>query len=150
MVAFQASILEAMKSLRDEMQSIKKSAKEVELDQNSTSASKPGPSTQLDNLPPNTAPNTLLSERTDEAMELDVYGPSFPPQFGDAQSEHGSDISEQPEQVCSSRAKKHSDKRKHKVRAKYVSQSSSSEEDQSSADRKRSFQPPRAPELDQT
>ena len=41
---FLASMLEAMKSLRDEMQSIKKSAKEVELDQRSTSALKPGPS----------------------------------------------------------------------------------------------------------
>ena len=58
-------------------------------------------------------------------MKLDVYGPSLPPPFGDAQSEHGSnlncgsdhhsDISEQPEQVCSSRAKKHSDKRKHNM-----------------------------------
>ena len=84
MGAFQASMLEAVKSLRDEMQSIKKSAKEVELDQSSTSASKPAeveldqsstsaskpaPSKQSDNLPPNTAPNTQ-SERTDETMEL--------------------------------------------------------------------------------
>ena len=112
MGAFQVSILEAMKSLREEMQSIKKSAKEVELDQSSTSASKPGPSKQSDNLPPNTTfertneameldvygpspkpgpskqsdnlpPNTT-SERTDEAMELDMYGP-LPPRFGDAQ-----------------------------------------------------------------
>ena len=53
-------------------------------------------------------------------------------------------------QVCSSRAKKHSDKHKHKVQAKYISQWSSSEEDQSSAHKKRSSQPPRAPsELDQ-
>ena len=119
------------------------------MDQSSTSASKPDPSKQSDNLPPNTT-----SELTDEAMELDVYGPSLPPQFEDAQSEHGSDhhsdISEQPEQVCLSRAKKQSDKRKHKVRAKYISQSSSSEEDPSSAHKKRSYQPPRAPsELDQ-
>ena len=139
------------------MQSIKKSAEEVELDQSSTSASKPGPSKQSDNLPPNPPPNTQ-SEHTDEAMELDMYGSSLPPQFGDAQSEHGSnlnygsdhpsDISKQPKQVCSSRAKKHLDK--HKVRAKYISQSSSSEEDQSSAHKKRSSQPPRAPsELDQ-
>ena len=86
MGAFQASMLEAMKSLRDEMQSIKKSVKEVELDQSSTSASKPGPSKETDELPPNTT-----SEPTDEAIELDVYGPSLPPWFGDAQSEHGSD-----------------------------------------------------------
>ena len=72
-------MLEVMKSLRDEMQSIKKSAKEVELDQSSTSASNPSPSKQSDNLPPNTT-----SERTDEAMELDVYGHSLPPRFGDA------------------------------------------------------------------
>ena len=51
MGAFQASLLEAMKSLRDEMQSIRKSANEVELDQSSTSTSKPGPSKQSDNLP---------------------------------------------------------------------------------------------------
>ena len=81
-----------MKSLRDEMHSIKKSAKEVELDQSSTSASKPGPSKQSDNLPPNTAPNApnTQSKHTNEAMELDLYSPSLPPQFGDAQSEHGS------------------------------------------------------------
>ena len=160
MGAFQASTLEAMKSLRDEMQSIKKS-KEVELDQSSTSASKPGPSKQSDNLPPNTGSNTLHSECTNEAMELDVFGPSLAPRFGDAQSEHGSDPNhgshhhsdielEQPEQGCLSRAKKHSDKRKHKVRAKYISQLSPSEEDQPSAHKKRSSQPPRAPsELDQ-
>ena len=81
MEAFQASMLEAMKFLRDEMQSIKKSAKEVELDQSSISASKSGPSKQSDNLPLNTT-----SERTDEAMELDVYGPSLPPRFRDPQS----------------------------------------------------------------
>ena len=88
MGAFQASMLEAMKSSPDEIQSIKKSTKEVELDQSSTSASKPGPSKQSDNFPPNPALNTQ-SERTDEAMELDVYGPSLPPRFGDAPSEHG-------------------------------------------------------------
>ena len=153
MGAFQASMLEAMKSLREKMQSMKKSAKEVELDQSSISALKPGPSKQSDYLPPNSAPNTH-SERNDESMELDVYSPSLPPRFRDDQSEHGSDhqsdLSEQPEQVCSARAKKHSDKRKHKVRAKYLSQSSSSEEDQSSAHKKRSTQPPRAlSELDQ-
>ena len=130
----------------------------MESDQSSTSASKPGHSKQSDNLPPN-PPNTP-SKRTDEAMELDVYGSSLPPRFGDGQSEHNSnpnysldhhsDISEQPEQVCLSRVKNHLDKRKYKVRAKYISQSSYSEEDQSSAHKNRSSQPPRAPsELDQ-
>ena len=92
MAVFQASLLEAMESLRDEMQSMKKAAKEVEVDQTPTSASKPGTSKQTDTLPPNTAPNTQPSKNTDEAMELDVYGPSLQPRFGDAQSEHGCDL----------------------------------------------------------
>ena len=58
----------------------------------------------------------------------------------DPQSEH----SEQPQRVCSSRAKKHSDKEKHEVRAKYYSQSSSSEEDQSSVPVKKSAKPQQA------
>ena len=44
MVVFQVSMLEAMKCLRDEFQSFKKTYKEVEVDQTSTSASKPGTS----------------------------------------------------------------------------------------------------------
>ena len=79
-------MLEAMKSLRDEMQSMKNSAQEVVVDQTSTSASKPDTSKQTDTLSPNTQP----SKHTDEAMELDVYGPSLPPRFRDDQSEHGS------------------------------------------------------------
>ena len=128
-------MLETMKSFRDKMQSIKKSAKEVELDQSSTSASKPGPSKQSDNLPPNPAPNTH-SERTDEEMKLDVYAPSLSPRLRDAQSEHGSDpnhgsdhhsdISDNPNRCVRPEPKKHLDKRKHKVWAKYISQSSSS------------------------
>ena len=86
---------------------------------------------------------------------MDVYGPSLPPRFGDAQSEHGSDPnhgsdhhSDQSKQTrtgVSATAKKHSDEQKHKVQAKYISQSSFSEEDQSSVNMKRSSKPPRAP-----
>ena len=65
---------------------MKKTAKEVEVDQTPTSASKPGTSKQTDTLPLNTDLNTKPSEHTDEAMELDVYGPSLPPRFEDAQS----------------------------------------------------------------
>ena len=73
-------------------------------------------------------------------METDFCGPFLPPRFGQtAQSEHNSELSdhhsehsEQPEMVCSSRAKEHSDIKKHKVWAKYFSQSSSSDEEQSS------------------
>ena len=45
----------------------------------------------------------------------------------------------------SSKAKKHLDKKKHKVRAKYYSQSSSSEEDQSSVPVKKSAKSQQAP-----
>ena len=86
-------------------------------------------------------------------------GPPLPPKFpqrvqsnhaskhSDLQSDHSDPQSEyhseQPKRVCS-KAKKHSDKRKHKVRAKYYSQSSSSEEDQSSVPIKKSTKPQQA------
>ena len=57
-------------------------------------------------------------------MEMDFWGSSLPPQFGQsAQPEHGSDPngSEYSERVCSAKAKKHSDRSKHKVGAKYIS-----------------------------
>ena len=53
---------------------------------------------------------------------------------------HSEDHLEQPKRVCS-KAKKHSDKKKHKVQAKYCCQSSSSEEDQSSVPMKMSTKP---------
>ena len=52
MGVFKASMLEAMKSLRDDMQCMKKTVKEVEVDQTPTSASKPGTSKETDTLPP--------------------------------------------------------------------------------------------------
>ena len=77
-------------------------------------------------------------------MDTDLYGPPLPPKFTQSvQSDHASKHSDlqsgqsdpqfeyhsgQPKRVCS-KAKKHSDKKKHKVRAKYYSQLSSSEED---------------------
>ena len=87
-------------------------------------------------------------------MEMDFCGPA-PPQFGQSvQSEHSSDPSrsdhtskhsEQPEHVSSVKAKKHSDIRKYKIWVKYVSQSSSSEESESSIQVKKSAKPKRAP-----
>ena len=72
MGVFQASMLETMKSLRDEFQSFKKTSKEVEVDQTSASASKLGTSKQTENLDP-TTPRTQPSCHTDEAMEVDLY-----------------------------------------------------------------------------
>ena len=125
----------------------------------SASTSKAGPSTQPD---PITHLNPRTSNRSDaQAMETDFSaGPSLPPRFTrsvqsdhgskhlDLQSEHSdpqSEHSEQPKRVCSSRPKKHSDKKKHKVRAKYYFQSSSSEEDQSSVPVKKSAKSQQAP-----
>ena len=60
-------------------------------------------------------------------METEFCGPSLPPQFDQMlQSEIRSHPnSKQSEHVCLVRRKKHLDKRKHKVRTKYVTSSSS-------------------------
>ena len=139
-----------------------KKASEVEVYKTSASTSKAGPSKQSVKLPdPNTHPNPRTSDHSDsQPIETDFCGPSLPPWFGQSlQSDHGfkhlelhsehsdpqSDHLEQPQRVYSSRTKKHSDKKKHKVRAKYYSQSSSSEEDQSSVPVKKSAKPQQAP-----
>ena len=100
---------------------------------------------------------TLASDHSDaQPMDTDIYGPPLPPKFtqsvqshafkhSDLESNqhsdpHSEDQSEQPKRVCS-KAKKHSDKKKRKVQAKYYSQSSSSEENQSSVPIKKSTKP---------
>ena len=87
-------------------------------------------------------------------MDTEHHGPPLPPQSSQSvqserasrhlnvesdHSDHHSE-SEQPKRVHS-KAKKHSDKRKHKVQAKYYSQSCSSEEDESSATIKKPTKP---------
>ena len=81
-------MLEAMKSLRDEFQSFKKISKEVEVDQTSTSASKPGTSKQTENVDPTPRPRPQPSSHMDEAMEVNLYGPPLPSRLGDDQSMH--------------------------------------------------------------
>ena len=82
-------------------------------------------------------------------MEVDLYDPSLPPRLRGDLSMHESDLrhvsDQHSDRMVSARPKKHADKRKHKVRARYVSQSSSSEEDQSSVPRQRSSKLSRAP-----
>ena len=106
-------------------------------------------------LPP--TPGTALQNKIESKLEKSLgnqFNIQLQQQMGIFQASmleamRGNTISEQPERVCSSRAKKHLDKKKHKVWAKYFSQSSSSEEDQSSVPVKRSAKPQRAPEQDQ-
>ena len=132
-----------------------KTPKKVEVDQTSTSASKPGTSKQPENLDPTLPPRTQPSTYLDEAMEVDLYRLRLPPRLGDDHSMDESDPRhfsdqhsgqcEEPSRVVSARHKKHTDKRKDKVRSRYLSQSSSSEEDQSSVPIQRSSKPSRAP-----
>ena len=85
------SMLEAMKSLRDKMQSMKK-ASEVEVDKTSTSLSKAGPSKQPDLTTRDSDPTTRASDHSDaQPMDTDVYGPPVPAKFTPSvQSDHAS------------------------------------------------------------
>ena len=137
-------MLEAIKSLRDKMHSMKKAS------ESDVPSNKPDPITTQTSIS-----TTRASDHSDaQPMDTDHYGPPLPPKSTQSvQSEHAarhSDLesnhsdhhseSEQPKRVCS-KAKKHSDKRKHMVRTKYYSQSSSSEEDESSVTIKKSTKP---------
>ena len=167
MGSFQASMLEAFQSLREEL-SIKKPS-EVEP---SSRASKAGPSSNiaahLDLPPPKSSTNAQS-----EAMDVDV-GPALPPRLvlnqtssdqyvapseaipkdssyshkkqshrqtaPSSASDQLDEDSDEP-RIHPTRPKKHSDKSKHKSRSRYVS---SSEEDHSPVDRHRSSKPSRA------
>ena len=101
---FQASMLEAFQSLRDELTT----KKQAEVDQTSASASKPGPSTSAVNLdlPP---PRPRTTSHVEE-MEED-YGPALPPCLGSDlhnASDQNSNASEEPSKKASDRPKKHS------------------------------------------
>ena len=131
------------------MHSMKKASK-VEVEKTSASLSKAGPSKQPDPTMTLTSdPTTRASDHLDaQPMDTDVYRPPLHPKFKSSVQSHASkhsdlesDLhSEQPKRVCY-KGKKHSDRKKHKVQAKYYSQSSSSEEDQSSVSIKKSTKP---------
>ena len=96
-------MLEAFQSLQDELTS----KKQVEVDQTSASASKPGPSSQTVNLD---LPTLTPRPTSHEEMEVD-YGPALPPRFG-ADHHYASDqhsgLSEEPSKKASDRSKKRS------------------------------------------
>ena len=113
---------------------------------------RPGLSNQPDPIPTRTSIPRASDHSDVQTMDTDFYGPPLPPKsFQNVQSEHASKQSdiesdhsehhsdpEHPKKVCP-KAKKHSDKRKHK--AKYYSQSSFSEEDESSASTRKPTKP---------
>ena len=81
MGVFQASMLEAMKSLRDEMLSFK-TASESDVAQTSDSAKagpKPGPSNQPDPIPTWTSISRASDHSDVQPMDTDFYGPTLPP-----------------------------------------------------------------------
>ena len=113
MGVFQASMLEAFQSLRDEFSSFKKTSNqpEVEVDQTSASVSKPTTSSQAVNLDP-PHPRPRPTSQSAETMEVD-YGPAVPPCLGadhphDNASDQPSSLSDEPSKVALARPKKHS------------------------------------------
>ena len=102
MGSYQASMLEAFLSLRDELSN----KKQAEVVPTSASASRPGTSAvNLDLPPPRPTPNTQT-----EDMDVD-YGPALPPGLGsDHQNvlDQNSNTSEEPSRKVSDRSKRHS------------------------------------------
>ena len=121
-------MLEAFQSLRDELTS----KKQVEVDQTSASASKPGPSQAAVNLdlPPPRQPRTTSNV---EQMDID-YGPALPPHLGadhHVTSDQLSSPSEEPSKKASDRPKKHSHShRKHDVEPRSASDQYNDESDE--------------------
>ena len=75
---FQASMLDAMKSLRDEMLALKN--KELGVDKTSDSAqAKPMPGPSKSNLPTQTSDPVHSDHSEVQPMELKPYGPALPP-----------------------------------------------------------------------
>ena len=151
---FQASMLEAMKS-REEMQSMKK-ASEVEVDKSSASLSKAGPSKQPDPTIRASDPTTWASEHSDaQPMDTDLC-PSLPPRFTPTMAPSTRIFNPTTQILIPSthnnlkgcvlpQLRRTRTRKKHKVRAKFYSQSSSSEEDQSSVPIKKSAKPQQTP-----
>ena len=116
MGVFQASMLDAMKSLRDNMHSMKK-ASESDVVQTPDSLLKAGPSKQPDPITTRTSISTTwASDHSDaQPMDTDHYGPPLPPKstqsvqcehasrHSDYESDHSDhhSESEQPKRVCS-------------------------------------------------
>ena len=110
MGAFQASMLEAFNNLREDFQKSLQKSKQVEVDQTSSSASKPKPSDSK-NLDP-------LKTSAVELMDVD-YGPDLPSRLDsydsrvDDASGHPLNSVEEPSRVASTKPKKSSHSHKH-------------------------------------
>ena len=144
MGVFQASMLEAMKSVRGEMLPLQKASELSVVKTSDSTQAKPLPGTSSQPDPPTRTSNPTPSEQPDvQPMDLELYGTPLPPKSShQPQSEHASkhlDVeSEHSERFSNSdyyhvcpKHKRHSNKRKHKSKPSHISQSSA-EEDESS------------------
>ena len=157
MGVFQASMLEAMKSLRDKMLSFQKASESGVVKTSDSAPAKPLPGNSSQPDPPTWTSIPAPSEHSDvQPMDLEPYGPPLPPKSSQPQFEHASkhsDVESDHSERCSNseyyqirpKYKKHSDKRKHKSKPSHVSQSSA-EEDESSTHVKKLLKPhPKVP-----
>ena len=93
MGVFQASMLEAMKSLRYEMLSFEKASKSdvVKTSDSAQAGPKPGPSNQPDPIPTPTSIPRASDHSDVQPTDTDFYGPPLPPKSSqNVQFEHGS------------------------------------------------------------
>ena len=152
MGSFQASMLEAFQSLREELTA----KRQTEVDQTSFPASKPGTSSTAVNLDlPPPRPRTNIQTEDDTSDQYVATSELPPKKVSDkpkkqshsrsrheiesrSASDQSNEESDEP-RIPSTKPKKHSDKSKHKSRSRYVS--SSSGEDQSPVARHRSSKP---------
>ena len=147
MGVFQASMLDAMKSLRDEMLALKnRSDVDKTSDPNQhKSKSLPGPSNR-------TSEPVQLDPSEVQPMDVESYGPSLPPRstkkpqpergvHSDSHSEHTEQASDSEYYQARPKHKKHADRKKHKSKPIHKKSRSSADEDESSAPSRGSTQP---------
>ena len=128
MGSFQASMLEAFQSLREELTS----KKQTEVDQTSVTASKPGTSSRTTvnlDLPPPILRTTIQTE------DIDVdYGPALPPRLRSDPhdtSDQNVSASELPSKKVSDKPKKHCHSRsRHEIESRSASDQSNEESDE--------------------
>ena len=145
MGVFQASMLDAMKSLRDEMLALKNRSEVDQTSDPKQNKNLPGPS--------NRTSEPIQSDPSEvQPMDVEHYGPSLPPRStkkpqpergvqSDSHSEHSEQVSDSEYYQARPKHKKHVDRKKHQSKPSHTKSRSSADEDQSSAPSRGSTQP---------
>ena len=106
MGVFQASMLKAMKSLRDEVLSFKKASESNVVQTSNAAKGRPGPSNQPNPIPTRTSIPRASDHSDVQPMDTDFYGSPLPPKSSQkVQSEHASKQSD----IESDHSEHHSD-----------------------------------------